>query len=168
MSRSREGDGPFGSVACGRNRRIARRREPAESRLQPGLAAPQSTRASRECERCTQECFHLVADQTLEGRRAWTQSAPRAELQQPGGFPHAALRGSLQIEQTDMGRIVFVQAFEQVRDAAQNHRQFIIQVSGRGAGHGIGAICSHNSFHVSIVTGVPKRAAGSKQRSLCE
>ena len=31
----------FGSVSCDRNRHIARRREPAESRLQPGLAAPQ-------------------------------------------------------------------------------------------------------------------------------
>ena len=35
-------DNPFGSVSYGRNRRDARRREPAESRLQPGLAAPQS------------------------------------------------------------------------------------------------------------------------------
>jgi hypothetical protein len=33
---------PGGNVYCGRNRPIARRREPAESRLQPGLAAPQS------------------------------------------------------------------------------------------------------------------------------
>ena len=32
---------PDGSVSCGRNRRIARRREPAKSRLQPRLAAPQ-------------------------------------------------------------------------------------------------------------------------------
>ncbi len=33
-----------GAVSGGRDRRIARRREPAESRLQPGLAAPQKSR----------------------------------------------------------------------------------------------------------------------------
>ena len=68
---------PGGNVSCGRNRPTARRREPPERRLQPGLAAPQSrpicqsaaglptarqsalesapkSRVSGECERCTQ------------------------------------------------------------------------------------------------------------------
>jgi hypothetical protein len=41
-ARSHErGTVPAGNVSGGRNRRIVRRREPAESRLQPGLAAPQ-------------------------------------------------------------------------------------------------------------------------------
>src|SRR5580692_6966761 len=35
-----------GSVSCGRNLRRAIRKEPAESRLQPGLTAPQSRRVS--------------------------------------------------------------------------------------------------------------------------
>ena len=41
-SRERQTVPSGASLAGGRNRRIAGRREPAESRLQPGLAAPQS------------------------------------------------------------------------------------------------------------------------------
>src|ERR1700729_3789312 len=47
MSRSQERQtSPGGDVSCGRNRLRAIRKEPAESRLQPGLAAPQSGRVS--------------------------------------------------------------------------------------------------------------------------
>jgi hypothetical protein len=40
------------------------------------------------------------------------QSAPRAELKQARGFPHAPLCGALQIEQTDLSWIAFVQALQ--------------------------------------------------------
>src|ERR1700693_2456108 len=99
---------PDGSVSCGRSRRIARRREPAESRLQPGLAAPRKTR-SHECERCTHECVRHDPAASI----GWSQSAKDTEWPTYGAdLRNTHYRPLDQIDASNFGKLEIAWRFK--------------------------------------------------------